>query len=399
MEDKLRVPYALAVHDDLEMNAVIEVIKNHKTGLGENVMRFEEEIAQLFGKKYGVMVNSGSSANLLAVEILDLPEGSEVITPILTFATTLGPLIQKRLTPVLVDAEMGSYQVNLDQVEHSITRKTRALMIPWLLGNIPDMERLEHIIQKHQLQFIEDSCDTVGSAFQGKPTGVYSHISTTSFYGSHIITAAGGGGMICIDNPQWSRDLKVLRQWGRSSAVTESEDIEERYKAAIDGIPYDSKFIFETVGYNFLPLEISGAFGLAQLSKLKLFTKIRQENFAKLYTFFEQYEDFFILPVQRKDVKTNWLAFPLTIKHNSPFSRAEIVKHLENHNIQTRPLFSGNIMRQPGFKDIKVSMPYSAYPIADLVMKNSFLIGCHHGLEIKHIEYLKKVFSDFLKRL
>lgn len=394
----LRIPYALAVHDDKELAAVTKVIKEQKTILGKNTIEFEKSIARLFAKRYGVMVNSGSSANLLAVELLNLPEGSEVITPILTFTTTVAPLVQKRLVPVFVDAELGSYQLAIDQVERVLTKKTKAIMVPLLLGNIPDMKRLQRIAKRHKLYFIEDSCDTLGASFQGKPTGAYSDISTTSFYGSHIITAGGGGGMVCVNRSDWARTLKVLRGWGRSSAVTESEDIGKRYRARVAGIPYDAKFIFEALGYNFLPLEMSAAFGRAQLKKLKTFARIRQKNFADLLSFFRQYKDIFILPAQRKDVRTNWLAFPLTIKPDAPFSRFEIVKHLEERNIQTRPLFSGNIMKQPGFKNSKARMPLRSYPAADLIMKNSFLIGCHHGMTKKHIDYLKEVLSDFLKK-
>lgn len=398
IKKRLRVPYALAVHDDRELRAVTRIIKSHKTLLGKSGAQFEKKIAQIFGKKYGIMVNSGSSANLLAVEILNLPEGSEVITPILTFATVLSPLVQKRLTPVFVDVGTEDYQANLDQVEASITKKTRALMIPSLFGNIPDMRRLQQIARKHNLYFIEDSCDTLGATFQGKPTGSYSHISTTSFYGPHIITAAGGGGMICVDDPKLARAAKILRGWGRSSAVTESEDIKKRYSVTLSGIPYDAKFTFEALGYNFLPLEISAAFGLAQLSKLKRFTRIRKRNFTALLEFFRQYEDLFILPKQRKDVETNWLAFPLTIRPKAQFSRIDIVKYLEERNIQTRPLFSGNIMRHPAFKTINARLPYRFYTNADFIMQNSFLIGCHHGMEQKHLDYVKEVFYNFLEK-
>lgn len=396
---KIRIPYALAVHDHRETQAVVKVINGHRTGLGTKVTEFEDKVANLFGKKYGVMVNSGSSANLLAAELMHLPEGSEVITPIVTFTTVIAPLVQKRLVPVFVDVEMGSYLLNIDQVEKSITKKTRALMVPSLLGNIPDMARLAALARRHKLFLIEDSCDTIGATFAGKPTGFYSNISTTSFYGSHIITAGGGGGMICVNRPTDTRTLKVLRGWGRSSAVMESEDIEERYRNKIAGIPYDSKFIFETIGYNFLPLEISAAFGLVQLAKLKRFKQTRKQNFARLLSYFSRYERYFYLPKQHQEVETSWLAFPLTIKQSVPFSRMEIVKFLEHHGIQTRPLFSGNILRQPGFRDIVVRCPLQSYPVADTIMKNSFVIGCHHGLFSHHLSYLIAVFEKFFSLL
>lgn len=393
----MKISYAKAVHDEKEFRAVARVIKEGRTIIGRETARFEERVAGLFGKKYGVMVNSGSSANLLALEVLNLPKGSEVITPLLTFATTLAPIVQKGLTPVFVDVKPGSYFVDVDQVEKVITKKTRVLIIPSLLGNVPDMRRLKKIAAKHNLYFIEDSCDTLGAVFKGKPTGTFSDISTTSFYGSHVITAGGGGGMICVNNPQWARELKVLRGWGRASAITESDDVEERYKARVDGIPYDAKFVYSKIGYNFLPLEISAAFGLAQLAKLKKSSRIRQKNFNELMQFFRSYEQFFVLPRVLPQVTTNWLAFPLTIRPEAPFSRLDIVRHLEKHGIQTRPLFSGNVLKQPGFRDIRARLPFRSYPVTDLVTTQGFVIGCHHGLEKKHLDYIKEAFTQFLR--
>ena len=335
-----RVPYGLAVHDSEEEEAVLEVIKNHKTIMGNNVKEFERKVSDLFGKELGVMVNSGSSANLLAMELLDCPKNSEVITPILTFATTLSPILKKELTPVFVDVEPETYIVNIDQVEQAITSKTKALMIPSLLGNVPDLRRLRKLADENNLIFIEDSADTLGATFDNIPTGKFSDISTTSFYGSHIITAAGEGGMICCNNQKWEKRCRILRGWGRTSALNESEKIEDRFDIKLNDIPYDSKFIFEEMGYNFLPTEISAAFGLVQLKKLKKFTTIRQANFNNLYEFFSKIQ-FFRLPKQLSEVKTSWLAFPLTISENSPFSRLEIVKFLEMNGIQTRPIFTG----------------------------------------------------------
>ena len=391
-----RVPYGLAVHDHEEEEAVLEVIKNHKTIMGEKVKKFEQNIAVLFGKEFGTMVNSGSSANLLAFEILDVPEDAEVITPILTFATTLSPIIKKGLTPVFVDVEPNTYIVNVDEIEQSITSKTCALMIPSLLGNIPDLVRLRKIADENDLIFIEDSADTLGATFNEIPTGKFSDISTTSFYGSHIITAAGEGGMICSSNNKWNEKCRILRGWGRTSAINESEKLEDRFSTKLDDIPYDSKFIFEEMGYNFLPSEISAAFGLVQLKKLKIFAKIRKRNFNELNSFFNSI-NFFETPKQLSNVETSWLAFPLTITSNAPFTRLEIVKHLESCGIQTRPVFSGNILRQPGFKNIKYKDLGKEYKVANNIMRNSFLIGCNHGLDERHMNRIKTSFTSFLE--
>ncbi len=394
----MKVPYALAVYDQKEIAAVNKVLESHKTMIGEDTKKFEEKVASLFGKKHGVMVNSGSSANLLAFEILDLPKGSEVITPVLTFSTTVSPIIQKNLVPTFVDVEIGSYLTDLNQMKDAITEKTKCLMIPSLIGNIPDLSFIKKVAEENNLWFIEDSCDTLGAKFNREPTGAYSNISTTSFYGSHVISAAGGGGMICVNDSNWDKRCRMLRGWGRSSAIDETEDTTKRFSARIGDLQYDSKFIFEEVGYNFLPLEISSAFGLEQLNKLSIFSRIRQENFGELENYFPQYKEFFILPKQLKEIETNWLAFPLTIKSDAPFSRSDIVAYLEENGIQTRPIFTGNVLRQPGFKKINYKSFRKDFPNADYIMKNSFIIGCNHGLTKEHIEYIKNTFSVFLNK-
>jgi len=396
----LRIPYALSVYDDKEIQAVAAVLREHRSNMGIETQNFEKNIAKHFGKNYGVMVNSGSSANFLAIELLNLPKDSEIITPLLTFSTTIAPLVQHGLIPVFTDVLPGKYIINVDQVESLISSKTKAIMIPLLLGNVPDMERLKEIAEKYNLIFIEDSCDTLGATFNGNPTGAYSDISITSFFGSHIITAGGNGGMIMTNRADWEDKAKVLRGWGRSSALfAESENIEERFKAKLGTIPYDAKYFFQEMGYNFLPNEMGSAFGNIQLKKLPKFRKIREKNFLELIKFFKQYEKFFILPEQDKNVKTQWLAFPLTIRANAPFSRLELVKYLETENIQTRPIFTGNILKHPGFKNIPHRIISTGCPVTDEITQGGFVIGCHHGLEKEHIERIKEVFSSFLKNI
>ncbi len=397
----MRVPYGLSVHGQEEIDAVVKVLKGN-TALGPNAKEFEQKIADSFGKKFGVMVNSGSSANLLAFELLNLPKGSEVITPVLTFATTVAPIVQKGLVPVFVDVQIygRTFQVDVKEIEKAITKKTKALMIPSLMGNIPDYKRLNALAKKHNLYLIEDSCDTLGATIDKKPTGLHSHISVTSFYGSHIINGAGGGGMICVNDPQWARRLVVLRGWGRESSLfgekTDSEQLKNRFYNKIDGKPYDAKFIFSEVGYNFLPLELSAAFGLVQLKKFPKFKTIRQKNFARLLKFFRRLDKYFSVAEQAKNVNTAWLAFPLVIKKGVPFNRLDIVTFLEQHNIQTRPVFTGNILKQPGFRRIHAKEPKSGFPNTEIIMHNAFVIGCHHGLNSTHLDYLENVFEKFL---
>ena len=393
-----RITYAKAVHGKEEFKAVVDVLKNRGTMMGPSVRGFEEGVAKLFGKKFGIMVNSGSSANMIAARLLSLPEGSEIITPVLTFSTTIAPFIQNRVVPAFVDVKEGTYQIDVDRIEEMVTKKTKALVIPSLLGNLPDFPRLRAIAQKHKLHFLEDPCDTVGGTFNGKPTGWFSDISTTSFYGSHIITAAGNGGMVCVSDKEWNRRARILRGWGRTSSVIESEDIKERYNQRIEGKPYDAKFIFEEVGYNFLPNELEAAFGLAQLQKLQVFRKIRQKNFQTLKTYFQRYVEVFVLPEELPGANTAWLAFPLTIQEGAPFSRYEMVAYLEKNGVQTRPVFTGNVLRHPAFKGMPSKRNKKGYPVADHIMQNAFLIGCHHGMDAQQLDFLKELFEKFLKQ-
>lgn len=397
----LRVSYARTVYGKKEVDAVLRVLKNpEKIVAGPYVRDFELAVAKLFGKSYGVMTNSGSSANLIALEVLGLPPGSEVITPALTFSTTVAPILQKNLKPVFVDVELEKYNIDVDKIERRITRKTKALMIPSLIGNFPDLARLRRIAKKHKLWFIEDSCDTIGGTFHGKRSGYYSDISTTSFYASHIVTAAGGGGMVCFHDPKLAQRAKVMANWGRQSTLfgfyEKSEEIKRRFSSKLHGMPYDAKFLFTEVGYNFQPLELAAAFGLEQLKRLPEFARIRRRNFNELIRFFRNYEDFFILAQEHRDAKVNWLTFALIVKKRAPFTRYEITRYLEERNIQTRPVMTGNILRQPGFEKILRADKASAFPAANYIMERGFLIGCHQGLTARHLHHVKAVVKDFL---
>jgi CDP-6-deoxy-D-xylo-4-hexulose-3-dehydrase len=397
----MRVFYGQAIYGEEEIAAVTDVLRNQSLALmgGPKVAEFEGKIAGLFGKKFGLMVNSGSSANLLAFAALDLPKGAEVITPALTFATTVAPLIQLGLVPVFCDVEPDTYVVDTKRLEALITPKTKALMIPNLIGNLPDWVEIRRIADRHGLYVIEDSCDTLGATIMGRPTGQLADISVTSFYASHVVTAAGFSGMVTMNDETLARRATLLRGWGRSSSLMgETESIDARFNAEVDGIPYDSKFIFEGIGYNFLPSEISAAFGLAQLLKLEGFIKQREANFQRLRAFFKAYENWFILPVQRPDVRTGWLAFPLIVKDSAPFTRRELQIHFESHDIQTRTVFTGNILRQPGFKNIAHRADPLGFANADRVMKGGILIGCHQGLDDTALAYVEETFRKLAQR-
>ena len=397
----VRVPYGYSLHGKEEIAAVGRVLEGN-TALGANTTQFESKVAQMFGKKHGIMVNSGSSANLLAFELLDLPQGSEVITPLLTFATTVAPIVQKGLVPVFVDVELNTYLINSRRVEKAISRKTKALMIPSLLGNVPDLGHLQQIAMRHKLYLIEDSCDTLGGKYKNRPTGSYSDISTTSFYGSHIINGAGGGGMICVNDPEWAERLLVLRGWGRRSSLfgekAESEQFENRFCSTLGGVLYDEKFTFSEIGYNFLPLELSAAFALEQLKKFPKFVQLRRKHFGRLHKFFGKHKKYFILPHQTPNTKTAWLAFPVLIKKDAPFDRFSIVKHLEKCGVQTRPVFTGDITMQPGFWNIQKRMAQKKYEHTRNIMERAFVIGCHQGLKTVQLDHVEASIDAFLRQ-
>ena len=397
IKNNIRVPYGLSVHGNEEIKAVVKVLKN-STQMGKNVLQFEKKIAKLFNKKYGLMVNSGSSALMLAMETLNLPEGSEIITPALTFSTTVAYIVRNKLVPVFVDVKEGTYCIDEEQIERLITKKTKAIVAPHLMGNIVNWQRLSKILKKNNIIIVEDSADTLGATYNGKSTGHFADISITSFYGSHIINCAGNGGMVCFNNKKLYLKAKLLRSWGRSSSLFDenSEKIENRFNIKLDGIQYDKKFVFETIGHNLEPSEMGAAFGLVQLKKLKFNLSEREKNFNTHTKFLKQFEKYFILPKQLPGSKSGWLAYPITIREKSPFSRTEMQIFLEKKNIQTRVVFTGNIIRQPGFKKIKMKKNKKGYREADRVMKNGILIACHHGLTKKMINHIHNSIREFI---
>tara|TARA_B100000029_G_scaffold116429_1_gene109238 strand:+ start:4489 stop:5688 length:1200 start_codon:yes stop_codon:yes gene_type:complete len=394
-----KIYYGKAVYDNKEINAVNKVLRESSLSLidGKKTKLLEKTVAKIFGKKYGLMVNSGSSANLLALSSFNFKKGSEIITPNLTFSTTVAPIYQLGLTPHFVGVEKNKFVADINQIEKSITKKTVALMIPNLLGNIADWKKIKIIAKKYKIKVIEDSADTIGYSIFGKNSGDCSDISTNSFYASHIINGAGTGGIVCFNDYKLYLRAKLLRGWGRSSATfNESENINKRFNIKISGIDYDAKYVFEDLGYNFLPSEISAAFALEQIKKLKKNISIRNRNFDYLKKFFKKYNHYFNLPEQYKGVKTPWLAFPLVIKDNKLFTRRDLQIYFEKNKIQTRTIFTGNILRQPVMKNRKFKKNSRCNFVADDVMKNGILIGCHQGMNIADLNYICKIFKKFI---
>jgi len=394
-----KIYYGRAVYDNKEIKAVLNVLKNKSLTLidGENVKKLEKNVSKMFGKKYGLMVNSGSSANLLGLSSFNFKKGSEVITPNLTFSTTVAPIYQLGLIPHFIGVEKNKFVADTLQIEKCINKKTVAIMIPNLLGNIADWKNINLIAKKYKLKVIEDSADTIGYTVNKKNTGKYSDVTTNSFYASHIINGAGTGGIVCFNDYKLYEKAKLLRGWGRSSATfNESESPEKRFNVKVSGIDYDAKYIFSELGYNFLPSEISAAFALEQLKKLKNNIEIRNRNFKKLELFFKNYKQFFKLPEQYKNVKTPWLAFPLVIKKNKFFNRKELQIYFEKNNIQTRTIFTGNILKQPVMKNKIYKYNSKCNEVANDVMKNGILLGCHQGLSLADINVICTKFKKFL---
>ena len=388
--------YSRAIYGDREIAAVLESLNDDWIVPGKYSRQFEERIAAIFGQNFGLFVNSGSSANLIGIRTLRLPLGGEVITPACTFATTVNPLLQLGLIPVFIDVEFDTYNTDLNLIEAAITPKTVALMIPHLVGNLNDIRRLREIADKYNLKLIEDSCDTIGGTIGGEPTGKYADISTTSFYASHIITAMGGGGMVMFKDLEQVKTAKILRDWGRALPEHSDESPDKRFCFSVDEVPYDGKFVFTHRGYNLKPVDAQAAFGLIQLSRLEEFHIIRKRNFMNLFEFFSRFPEHFLLPRQMNDADVRWLAFPLTINPSSPISRPHFMRYLEEHKIQTRVLFSGNILRHPAYRNITHRV-VGELTNADKILASSLLIGCHHGLREEHLSYMMQTVEDYIR--
>ena len=343
-----KVYYAEANYSDEEIEAVLDVLKNNRLALmcGKNVKKLEDKVAKIFNKKFGLMTNSGSSANLIGVQSLNLEKGSKVITPTLTFSTTVSPLVQSGLIPLFIDVEKETMQMNTSLLKEISLEGVSAVCVPNLIGNVANWEEIYQFAKENNLKTIEDSADTIGYKYKTDIKN-WSDVSTTSFYASHIVTGAGFGGMTCFsDKENYNLGLS-LRGWGRrSSLYGETEDYERRFNTKIDGMNYDDKYIFDDIAYNFLPSEISAAFALIQIKNLTKNLQNRLENYNYLKKNLSISDNFFI-PLSYENVETGWLAFPIILQNKLASKRKEVQIFLEKAGIQTRTIFTGNILRQP----------------------------------------------------
>lgn len=363
-------PNKFESYGEEEIKAVEQCLRDGWiAGFGPRSIQFENIVAKYFGKKYGVFVNSGSSACLLALACLKLPKDSEVITPACTFSTTVAPMIQLGLKPIFCDVELTTYVPSVDSVIQKINDKTKVIMIPNLIGNKPDWKSIREYITsigRNDIILIEDSADTMTYTEE-------TDISTTSFYASHVITAGGSGGMVMY-NSETLRDVCLqFRDWGRIG--NNAEEVDQRFNHVVDGIPYDFKFLYGVLGYNFKSSEMNAAFGLVQMEKLDKFVDIRRANIER---YIENLKDISEITLPDDSIKPNWLAIPLQYE-----DRLGLLTYLEENDIQTRVTFAGNITRHPIYRDY-----LETFDNADTIMKNGFLLGAHHGMTIEDVDYV-----------
>lgn len=397
-----RIEYAGSVHGEREIDAVVAVLRGGPTALriGRNVRAMEERVAALFAKRRGVMCNSGSSALYLAVEVLDLEPGDEVITSPVTFSTDLAPMIRNRLVPAFVDVTPDTFQIDVDGIEAMIGPRTRAILAPNLIGNAPDWDRIRAIADEHDLRVVEDSCDALGLTLRGTPTGARADISLTSFALSHIITAAGTGGMVCFDDDELADRALLLRRWGRRSEVQlfgSAKGVDRRFFSTIDGdIEYDNLFIFDEVGWNFEPSELSAAFGLVQLDKLGDNLARRQRVFERTRTQVARWPEHFVLPRLTEGVETGWHMFPMLLAPGSPIRRAELQQWMERHGVDTRMVWTGNAVRQPAFRDRPHRVPTGGLPNADAVMERGLVLPNNHAMSDDDSDHIGACLEAFL---
>ena len=373
-------PYKHEAYGQEEIDAVVESLKSGWLGgQGPKSIEFEEKIAKTFGKKYGVFVNSGSSACLLAIAALDLPKGTKIITPACTFATTLAPIIQLGYVPVFVDVGLNTYCAIIDQVIAKVTSDTSAIMLPNLIGNKPDWDKLKRYLVemgREDIFLIEDSSDTLTKT-------PVTDVATTSFYASHVITAGGVGGMVMYNDKKHVTKCLQYRDWGRLG--DDSEIMDDRFNHVVDGIPYDHKFLYSVLGYHMKASEMNAAFGIVQLDRFGVNSKIRRDNVERYIKNLKGVGDL-ILPDD--SIEPNWLAMPLQTEN-----RLELLTFLEEQNIQTRVTFAGNVTRHPVYREYLEDFKNS-----DIIMKNGFLLGAHHGMTVEDVDYVCDKVKEFFAK-
>lgn len=406
-----KIHYAGRVYDEKEMLSLVDSALDFWLTLGPKGIAFEVAFAKFIGRKKAVVVNSGSSAILLAVASLcanttpdKLEPGDEVITAAMSFPSTIAAILHNNLVPVFLDCEIDTYNVDPKQIEVAITRKTRAIVVTHTLGNPCDMDAIAKIAKKHKLYLVEDTCDALDSKFAGKMCGTFGDTAAVSFYPAHHMTM-GEGGIVVMDDPYLYRSCMSLRDWGRDCWCHTGEThplgaCHKRFSFHFPPLPkgYDHKYTYTNIGYNLKPTDLQCAIGLEQLKKVPSFTKKRQKNFAIVYNALKKYEDYLILPRALPKADPSWFGFPITLRDKTPFAREDIIDYLENHNVETRMLFAGNILYHPGYRNVKKRVPYPLKN-TNVITEKTFFVGVYPGIDEAQLSYMIKAFNSFFTTL
>ncbi|MBI3669424.1 MAG: lipopolysaccharide biosynthesis protein RfbH [Acidobacteria bacterium] len=403
------VPVSGRVFDRSDLLYLVDAALDFWLTAGRFSDDFERELARFLGVRSAILCNSGSSANLLAVSALTSPRlgerrlrpDDEVITVAAGFPTTVNPIIQNRLTPVFVDIELGTYNVDVRCLEEAVTPRTRAIMIAHTLGNPFELDAVLDFVKRHRLWFIEDNCDALGSTYQGRLTGTWGDLATVSFYPAHHITM-GEGGCVLTNTPLLKTVVESFRDWGRDCWCDpgKANTCGKRFDWQLGDLPYgyDHKYIFSHIGYNLKLTDLQAAVGVAQLAKLPHFIEIRKRNWTLLFEGLQPFGEFFVLPQPTPGSDPSWFGFPITVRPEVRFTRNELIRHLEEHKIATRLLFAGNLLHQPAYQGVKMR---AVGPLTntDVVMNQSFWVGVYPGLTEPMVEYIVETVAAFVQKL
>jgi CDP-6-deoxy-D-xylo-4-hexulose-3-dehydrase len=406
---KTPVRYAGRVFDEKEMTSLVDSALDFWLTSGRFTKQFERALGAFVGSKFTVLVNSGSSANLLALTALTSPllgnkrlkPGDEIITVAAGFPTTVNPIVQNGMTPVFVDVDPGTYNANVKQIRKAIGPKTKAVFLAHTLGNPFDVEEIVKLTRRNDLYLIEDCCDALGSLYGKRTVGTFGHVSTFSFYPAHHITL-GEGGALATSNETIARAIRSLRDWGRDCHCPPGKDnaCGRRYSGQFGKLPrgYDHKYVYSHIGYNLKATEMQAAIGVEQMKKLPGFCERRRENFSLWFKGFEKWKKLFLLPEATRNSSPAWFAFPVTVKDDAGFSRTELTNHLNKHLIETRNLFGGNLLRQPAYEGISCRVAPGGLGTTDRVMNGTFFLGTYPGLTKEMIAYALAVIEQFVAR-
>jgi len=406
---KTMVPFAGRVFDEEELVTLVDSSLDFWLTTGRYAEEFEAKFADYMQQRSCMLVNSGSSANLVALSTLTSPllknkrlkRGDEVLSVAAGFPTTVNPIVQNGLIPVFVDVELDTFNVKVSAIENALSDKTKAIMLAHTLGNTFDLNAVKAIADKYGLYLIEDCCDAVGSTYDGKMVGTFGDLATTSFYPAHHITM-GEGGSVLTSNPLLKRIATSMRDWGRDCYCDPGCDntCGRRFKGQYGDLPqgYDHKYVYSHIGYNLKVTDMQAAVGVAQLKKLPLFVEMRKANFKKLYAGLKQYEEYLILPEATPLSDPSWFGFPFNVRENAKFTRTNLAEFLEDHKILTRQLFAGNLIKQPAYKDVEYRIS-GELTNTDYIMRNTIFIGVYPGIDQVRMDYVLSVFDKFFNNL